>query len=90
MRNVCNPSHLYEPHCAVACDDPVRQKANDCKVDLAEEEEQRKHTHDVHVHAVDLYDPEACRMRVFDAPRLVIMCANNHSQTISHENSYGN
>ena len=66
-------SCLYEPHCAVSCDEPVCQEPHDGKVDLAEEEEEREDAHDVAIHAMDLDDPQARGMRVLDAPGLVVL-----------------
>ncbi len=73
MEKECTEAHLDEPDSAVASDNPVRQQPHQRKVHLTEEEEQRKNSHDVHVHAMDLHDPQACGMRVLDAARLVVL-----------------
>ncbi len=59
-------SYLYEPYGAVTSNYPVCEQPDDCKVHLAEEEKQRENPHDMHVHAVDLDDPETGCVGVFD------------------------
>ena len=64
-------AHLDEPQSAVSCDQPVCKQTDDGKVHLAEEQEQGKDAHDVHVHAVDLNYPQACGVGVLYALCLV-------------------
>ena len=69
----CCCTCLNEPDGAVPRDYPVRNEPDQRKVHLAEEEEQGENAHDVHVHASDLHDPQACGVGVLYFSGLVVL-----------------
>jgi hypothetical protein len=80
-------SDLYEPQRAVSRDDPVGQQPDDGEINLAEEKEEGKHPHHMHVHAMDLHNPQARCVGVLYAPGLVVLLTNIRARQASAAHS---